>query len=138
MTTMTQSIAPFPSRHHHFMTTASLVVLFWLVAATLVVAVRIVADAFSTAAGSIATIAALLASAWAWARFTSRQSGLTHALGVGCAWLALSIAAEVIIGLRIGEGWSMLIGSPDQPFLRNIVLFTWIFAPALFARRKAD
>jgi hypothetical protein len=68
----------------------------------------------------------------------AREAGITHALGVGIAWLVLSIATEIALTTRVGHGWFTLLGSPDRPLLRNVLLFVWIFAPALFARRESE
>ena len=59
-------------------------------------------------------------------------------MGVGIAWLILAIVAEIAISSRLGHGWYALIGTPDHPLLRNLFLFVWVFAPALFARREAE
>lgn len=100
--------------------TAGFVFLFWLVAAAMVTA---------TQAGEVVTIATLLVTAFAYTRLVARESGITHALGVGIAWLSLSICAEIAVHAH-------LLGSPDRPLLRNVILFAWVFAPALFARRE--
>ena len=138
MTTMTQPLAPFAHRRHHPATTAVLVVLFWMVAAALVIATHLEIEPRSARVGAVATIAALFATAYAYSRFVAREAGVTHALGVGTAWLMLSIATEVALTTQIGHGWFTLLGSPDRPLLRNVLLFVWIFAPALFARREAS
>jgi hypothetical protein len=114
------------------------VLLFWLAAAILVVAAHIALDLRSTAASAAATIGALVLTAYCYARFVAREAGITHALGVGIAWLVLSIIVEILLTTRVGHGWFYLLGSPEQPLLRNIYLFVWIFAPALFARREPE
>jgi hypothetical protein len=126
----------FARRHHQPAITMLLVVLFWFAAATLIIAIHAAIDPRSPAAGSVATIVALLVTGYAYSRFVAQQAGIAHALGVGSAWLLLSIAAEVIATARAGRGWFALLGSPDRPLLRNVLLFVWIFAPALFARRE--
>jgi hypothetical protein len=110
------------------------VALFWMTAAVLVVAAHVELDPLSPLGGAAATIAAIVAAAYSYTRVVARDGGLTHALGVGIAWLVLSIVAEVTMTTRLGHGWFTLIGSPDRPLLRNVFLFVWIFAPALFAR----
>ena len=114
---------------HHPVTVGALVLFFWIIAAALV--------ALAQVAGAAAAIAALIATAYAYSRFVAREAGVTHALGVGIAWLALSIATELTLTRYAGHGWFTLIGSPSRPLLRNVMLFVWIFAPALFARREA-
>jgi len=112
---------------HHRFTTAAFVTLFWMIAATLVI--------LSSKAGAAAEIAALVVTAYLYSRFVTREAGISHALGVGTAWLVLSIATEIALASRAGHGWFTLLGPPDRPLLRNVLLFAWIFAPALFARR---
>jgi hypothetical protein len=138
MATMTQSIPRFAFRRHHPLTTAALVLLFWTVAAGLVAAVHLSIEPQSVKASAVATIVALLAAAYAYSRFVAREAGISHALGVGIAWLSLSIATEIALTSYVGHGWFTLLGSPEQPLLRNIYLFAWIFAPALFARREQE
>jgi hypothetical protein len=79
-----------------------------------------------------------MATAYAYTRFAAREAGASHALYVGVAWLTLSIAAEVAMAVRTGHGWFTLLGSPDRPLLRHILLFAWIFAPVMFARREDE
>jgi hypothetical protein len=138
MATMTQPIPRFAFRRHHPLTTAALVILFWLAAAILVVTAHVALDMQSVAASATATIGALLLAAFCYMRFVARESGITHALSVGIAWLVLSIIVELLLATRVGHGWFYLLGSPEQPLLRNIYLFVWIFAPALFARREPE
>lgn len=116
------------THNHHRMTTAALVVLFWGIAAALVIA--------ATRLGTAAEIAALIATAYAYSRFAGREAGISHCLGVGIAWLVLSIITELALSARAGHMWFTLLGSPDRPLLRNVLLFAWIFAPAIFARRE--
>lgn len=132
MTTMTQPIPRFACRHHHPLTTAALVVLFWLASAVLVIAAHM--ELRSTAACATVTVAVLLLAAYGYTRVVAQQSGVTHGMAVGIAWLVFSILAEIALTARVGHGWFYLLGSPEQPLLRNIDLFVWIFAPALFAR----
>jgi hypothetical protein len=108
--------------------------LFWMVAAALVMASRATLDRLSPVAGAAATIAVIVAAAYAYTRLTAPKGGVTHALSVGITWLVLSIVTELTIAARLGHGWFTLIGSPDHPLLRNVYLFVWIFAPALFAK----
>ena len=115
-----------------------LVVLFWLAAAVLVAAAHIALDPQSVAAGSIVTIAVVLGAAFCYTRFCARHAGSSHALGVGIAWLGLTIAAEIAMTRRVGHGWFALLGSPERPLLRNIVLFLWVFGPVLFAHREDE
>ena len=123
MTTMAQPIGRF-----------ALVVLFWMVAAALVAAAHVAIEPRFEKAGAAAS-AAVIGTAYAYSRLVARQAGVSHALGVGIAWLVLSIATEIALTTQAGHGWFTLLGSPDRPLLRNILLFVWIFSPALFAQR---
>jgi hypothetical protein len=130
--------ATFADVRHHPVTTAVLVSLFWGAAAVLVATCHARLDARSPAGGTFAAIAAIAGAAYAYTRLCARHAGISHALGVGIAWLALAIAAEIMVSSRIGHGWYSLIGTPDRPLLRNVLLFVWIFAPALFACRATE
>jgi len=132
MTTMTQSISQ-PVRRHA-LATPTFMALFWIAAAVPVVTARVSLDRISPIASAAATIAAIVAAAYAYTRLIAPCAGVTHALSVGITWLVLSIATELTIAARLGHGWFTLIGSPDHPLLRNVYLFIWIFAPAFFAR----
>jgi len=132
MTTMTQSISQ-PVRRHALATPAFMA-LFWIAAAVLVVTARASLDRISPIVSAAVTIAAIVAAAYAYTRLVAPRAGVTHALSVGITWLVLSIVTELTIAARIGHGWFTLIGAPDHPLLRNVYLFVWIFAPALFAR----
>jgi hypothetical protein len=129
---------PFANRRHHPATTAVLVLFFWMIAAALVIAAHVEIEPRSLKAGAVATIAVLVLTAYAYSRLAARQAGVTHALGVGIAWLALAIVTELALATQTGHGWFYLLGSPEKPLLRNIYLFVWIFAPALFARREPE
>lgn len=134
MTAMTHPAVSFAETHHHPVTTASLVVLFWAAAAIVVATAHIELDPLSTTGGAVATIAAIVVAAYCYTRFCARQAGVSHALGVGIAWLVLAIVTEMTLTSRLGHEWYDLLGSPDRPLLRNVFLFVWIFAPTLFAR----
>ena len=133
MATTTESLETATSHPHHPLARSILVLFFWLTAAALVTGDHVVTSPRWPFLGTALTIAALLVNAAVYARFVA--AGLTHALGVGTLWLVLSIAAELVVGSTSGHSWFTLLGSPDQPFMRTILLFVWIFAPALFARR---
>src|SRR5213596_261218 len=113
--------------------TLSSVLLFWAVAAALV----FWADrALSSPAGGVTVkTAAIVLVAFAYMRLTAREATLDHALFVGVTWLLLTIAAELLATRHFGRSWFELLGSPNSA-LRNILLFAWIGAPALFARYR--
>ena len=132
MTTMTHPISQ-PVRRHA-LTTPAFMALFWIAAAMLVMTARVSLDRVSPIASEAATIATIIATAYAYTRLIAPHAGVTHALSVGITWLVLSIVTELTIAVRLGHGWFTLIGSPEHPLLRNVYLFVWIFAPILFAR----
>jgi hypothetical protein len=138
MTLMAHGAERFAHRHHHPVATALSVTLFWAVAAVLVATAHSMVDPISPKAGAALSIAGLIGTAWAYSLLVAREAGIDHALGVGIAWLVLSIATEVALTASIGTGWFALLGSPDRPLFRNVLLFVWIFAPALFARRGSE
>ena len=133
---MTHPAARFAEARHHVATTAGLVVVFWTAAAAAVTAAQTKLHPISPAAATVATIAAIVLAAWCYTRFCARTAGISHALGVGIAWLALGLVAELVIVMRAGHGWYGVLGSPDRPLLRNVIFFVWIFSPAIFARRE--
>ncbi|HEX2832675.1 MAG TPA: hypothetical protein VHW00_06650 [Thermoanaerobaculia bacterium] len=138
MATMTQQTTSFADSRHSFTTTAAVVTLFWIIAAIGVGAVHLEIDPRSSSGGAVASIAIIVIAAWSYMRFCARWAGISHALGVGIAWLVLGIAAEIGVTMRVGHGWYAVLGTPDHPLLRNIYLFVWIFAPAIFAQREVD
>ena len=113
------------------------VLLFWLAAAVLVGAAHILLDPLSVSAGTVATLAALLGAAYGYMRFGARNRGVSQALGAGIVWLTLAIVTELLVTMRAGHGWYALLGDPARPLLRNIFLFAWVFAPALFAHVRS-
>ncbi|HKO59291.1 MAG TPA: hypothetical protein VJ276_25720 [Thermoanaerobaculia bacterium] len=113
-----------------------LVFLFWIAAAVLAGACHLELDVLSPSSAAGATVGSIIVVAWLYTRLCARGAGISHALGVGIAWLVLAIVAEIAITSRIGHGWYSLIGTPDRPLLRNVFLFVWVFAPALFASRQ--
>jgi hypothetical protein len=132
---MTHPAARFAETRHHVATTAGLVVVFWMAAAAAVTAAQTKLHPISSAGATVATIAAIVLAAWCYTRFCAQCAGISHALGVGIAWLALGIVTELVMVTRAGHGWYGVLGSPDRPLLRNVIFFVWTFAPAIFARR---
>jgi hypothetical protein len=116
------------------MTRSLTVVLAWLAAALLVAVAHARLDRLSMPGSAAAVIGSILVMAYVYMRVWTRHADMTHALAVGIAWLALAIAAEVVVTSRLGHGWFALLGSPAHPLLRSVFLFVWVFAPALFAR----
>ena len=133
---MTHPAARFAETRHHVATTAGLVVLFWTAAAASVTAAQTKLQPIWPAGATVATIAAIVLAACCYTRFCAQYAGISHALGVGIAWLALGIVIELVMVTRAGDGWVSVLGSPDRPLLRNVIFFAWIFSPAIFARRE--
>ena len=106
----------------------ALVILFWTAAAALVLSLS----------SPVLKIVAVIAVAFAYTRLTLRHASLEHALGVGVAWLLFNVIAELTVGRVLGHGWYELIGSPANAVLRNLLMITWIAAPAVFARVRID
>lgn len=101
--------------------------LFWIAAALLVLATHGFVDPYSLAAGAVLKLGAIVVAAFLYIRFTARNATVDHAVFVGVAWLMLDIISELT--LRVD-----LLGSTAAPAMRNLMLVTWIAAPALFAR----
>jgi len=115
----------------------AVVVLFWIAAALLVIAAHRTVEPASAAAGVTLKIVAIVGVAFGYVRLVARTATLEQALGVGVAWLALDIVAEVVTASMVGHSWFELIGSPAKPALRDLMLVTWIVAPAIFARSQS-
>jgi len=133
MTTITHSTEQFSTTARHRATAALMIVLFWAAAAIVVATVHTMLDSRSPSAAAVVTFAALFISAYAYTRMYAPQSSISHALGVGIAWLLLTIVTEIALSAYTGHDWYALLGSPDRPLLRNLFLFGWIFAPAMTA-----
>ena len=133
---MTHPAARFAETRHHAATTAGLVVFFWTAAAVVVTAAQTRLHSISPPAATVATIAAIVLAAWCYTRFCAQYAGISHALGVGIAWLFLGIVTELVMATPAGHGWFGVFGSPDRPLMRNVIFFVWIFSPAIFARRE--
>ena len=123
-------------RHHATATTATALI-FWAVAALLVMTAHRFFEPISPAASVVVKILAILAIAFAYMRLMRRDVTVDEALFVGVGWAILAMIAEVAASTHLGRGWFVLIGSPAHDALRVVLLAAWIAAPALFARRHA-
>jgi hypothetical protein len=112
---------------------AGRVVASWLAAALFVYAGHTAHFRPHRAIGELFAIAGVFLIAYIYSRLTPHL-GVSHGLAVGIAWLALSLAVEIAVGTQSHRGWFALIGAPDRPVMRNVMLFVWAFAPAVFAR----
>jgi hypothetical protein len=113
------------------------ILLFWLLAATLVTAEHGTLDRLSVPGSTVAEILTVIGVAFAYMRFAAREATVDHALGAGAVWLLLAVVAEIAITNHLHHTWCALLGTPNRPVLRNLFLFVWIFSPALFARRAS-
>jgi hypothetical protein len=104
-----------------------------MLAAFLVIALHRVAGDEPVACVTIQALV-ILTLAGIYMRVISHEGTIDHALFVGASWLVLAIVIEIAMTARTGQGWYELLGSPASA-LRNVLMFTWILAPALFARR---
>lgn len=134
MTATTPSLARFSRPRHSFLFRGGLIILFWALAAAAVVASHDALEPISVAGAAAVKILTIVVASWLYIRLTAPDCTVDHALFVGIVWLLLDIAAEVATTSHLGRGWFDLIGSPRRPALRDLLLVTWIGAPALFAR----
>ncbi len=118
----------------HSATAVVVVVLFWSAAAGMVFAIERTFG-HSPIVSTVLKAAAIIAIAFAYMRFAAPEATLDHALFVGVVWLLLAIAGEMSMTVALHRGWYALLGSPSSA-LRNVVMFAWIVAPALFARNR--
>jgi hypothetical protein len=118
--------------------TPILVVLFWAIAASLVMLMHLLLDPLSALAGAAAALAVLLLAALGYTRAVTPPPSVGHTLAVGAVWLTLGVVTEMAVTALIGHAWYEVLGSPARPLLRTVFLFAWIFTPALFARRDDD
>ncbi len=130
---MTTMVSETTHRPAHIAKMLALVLLFWGLAALLVIAVqgRFPAPPVACAAIQMVTIVAV---ALAYMKVAASEATIDHALFVGTAWLVLSIVTELAMAAHTGHGWFEIIGSPTSS-LRNVLMFAWILAPALFATK---
>ena len=117
----------------HAPTAIPLVFLFWAIAAIGVTVAHQILDPISAGAAAVVEILIILGAA----SVTARHATIEFALFAGVGWGMLSIIAEIVATSNLSHPCYWLIGSPARPLLRDLLLVTWIFAPALFARRRS-
>jgi hypothetical protein len=116
---------------------AILALLFWAVAAALVLTANYWIEPLSPVLDSAAKAFALILAAAGYIRLCAPRATLEHALLVGAAWILLAIVVEVYEASTTGRGWFDLIGSPAHPVERAFLLLAWIGAPSLFVRTSS-
>ena len=86
---------------------------------------------------ALAKVAVILIAGAVYAR-SARGAPSGFVLASGIAWLAFSIAADVITGIG-SAGEYQLLGDPRviSAILRDATIFAWLGAPAFFARGGA-
>jgi uncharacterized membrane protein len=125
----------FSRQKHHIATVAALIVAFWAVAALLVIAVH--QNIESPHAAVALQLAAIIVAGFAYMALTAREATVDHALFVGTLWLLFAIIAEIIASAHLGREWFELLGAPNKPLYRCMLMFAWVAAPALFARNQS-
>jgi hypothetical protein len=116
-------------------TNIAILSLFWAVAAAMVILTDRIIGAGSPGVSTILKVVAIVVAAFAYMRLAARDGTLDHALFSGVIWLLLAISGEIAMTMLFHRGWYALLGSPASA-LRNVVMFAWVIAPALFARNR--
>jgi len=127
---------PIQERKRHSVARAAMAVVFWGIAALLVVLVHQRLDAASPVTSVVIEVLAIVAIAGIYIRIVSPDATPDHALFVGTTGVLLAIAAEIIMTASSGRQWFALLGSPAHGGLRCVMLIAWIIAPALFASHR--
>jgi hypothetical protein len=112
-------------------------VVFWAVAAALVLTANYWIEPLSPMLDGAAKAVALILAAAGYIRLCAQRATLEHALLVGAAWILLAIVVEVYEASTTGRGWFDLIGSPAHPVERAFLLLAWVGAPSLFVRTSS-
>jgi len=94
----------------------------------------------SLGAGGIALIEiSLIVAAGAVYAWAVRGAAASFVVATGLAWLTLSIVADVVMGSESVDVGYRLLGDPTvvPEVLRDLIIVSWLAAPALFARGGA-
>ena len=134
MSTLTHPVPQVRPSRYSLLIKAAQVVFFWALAAVPVIAVDAAVDTVTPEGAIAIKVGSIIAVAWLYAWTCARNCSVDSALFVGVAWLLLDIAAEMGTTAYTGHGWFDLIGAPANHATRYLLLFTWVCAPALFAR----
>ncbi|MGZ8852400.1 MAG: hypothetical protein ACXW2X_03320 [Thermoanaerobaculia bacterium] len=125
------------TRKYRALLTPASVLAFWAAAAFLVIVADHTFNEMSVPLCIAMKGAAILATGLVYMRLSARDATVDHALIVGVVWLVLGIVAEVVMAENTRHGWYSLLGSPAHPLWRDVLLFAWVAAPAIFARRRS-
>jgi len=115
------------------MVNVAMLALFWAGAAAMVILTDQIVGSGSPVVSTILKVVAIVVAAFVYMRLAAQEATLDHALFGGVVWLFLAIAGEIAMTMLFHRGWYLLLGSPASA-LRNVVMFAWVIAPALFAR----
>lgn len=114
-----------------FSVTTLAAVSFWAAAALLSAAAHSLFRSAPAAAVVVLKAAVILVVACVYMRIVASSATLDHALFTGVTWLLLAIFADVATHTRFE-----LLGPPASA-MRNVLMFAWVMAPALFARYRS-
>jgi hypothetical protein len=123
-------------RKQHLATRIAFMAICWAIAAIVVMTVQ---EHFGTVSAAVCVglkSAVIIFAAMVYMKLVEPHASLDHAILVGMIWLVLAMFFEIGEASRLGRGWYELLGPPSQPVPRDIVLFVWLAAPALFARAR--
>jgi hypothetical protein len=134
MSTVTHPIPGFQASRRPFAITGMTVLLVWAAAAAAVISVHLALDSVTEWGAVAVKVATIVIAGWLYVRLTAHRCTIEHALLVGLVWLMLDVGAEIMTSRHLGTGWFDLIGSPLRPAFRDLLLLTWIVAPAFFVR----
>jgi hypothetical protein len=112
-------------------------VVSWIIAAALVAALHRFVEPLSSTMDVVAKSIAIIGVAFAYVRLARRVT-LDSALIAGVAWVLLCVIAEVAIASAEGHGWYELLGSPNHPVLRALLMIMWVISPALFVTARHE
>ena len=136
MGAMTETFEPQPTHKYRALLTPVSVLSFWAAAAFVAILCHRL-DAISAALGATLQTVGIFAAGFAYMRLGVPDATVDHALVVGVVWLVLGVITEVAMAENVGHGWYELLGSPARPLWRDLLLFAWVAAPAVFARRRS-
>jgi hypothetical protein len=115
--------------------TAVLVLLFWAIAALLVIAAHVLIEPISAKGAVAAKVLAIFVAAFAFIRVAAPSTTIDQAMLIGVAWLLLDIAVHLVSTRYFGWRWIAWIGVPGASIPHDLFLLSWVVAPTVFARR---